>query len=135
MPPTCNQKPGFSLVWPSRRPAAIARAAPTWSDASAESKVCQSNLAISPEGDKRPTENNVVLCCLLFDQIVVVELPNDKVDAGISAGNLLRLLFISYKSCVFVVRMLFVKSDKSVAGYIARDTGAIACRVSISAEV
>lgn len=37
VPDVCSQYPGSSLVWPAARPLVKARAAPSWSDASAVS--------------------------------------------------------------------------------------------------
>lgn len=37
VPPVCSQYPGFAGVWPLARPAAMALAAPAWSEASAVS--------------------------------------------------------------------------------------------------
>lgn len=65
-----------------------------------------------------------MLRCLLFDQVITVEVAYHNFDTGVLGGDLLCLLLGSYESCVFVLRMLLVKRYEGIASDVASDTSA-----------
>lgn len=78
------------------------------------------------------TQHDVVLSCVLLDQIVAVEVSNHNLDGWVFACDLLGLVLGPHESRVFVVGVLPVKSHKGVSGDVASDSGAVVTVLSPS---
>ncbi|GAW26281.1 putative nucleoside-diphosphate-sugar epimerase [Rosellinia necatrix] len=120
-PPVCSQYPGRPVgACPAASPAAMARAAPSWSDASAASiavfggGVSPQALVIGPGG-------------LAAQQRGVVEGADDDADVRVRGADPGGAVLGSRERRVLELRVLARERVQRVAGDVPRDTGPSFC--------
>lgn len=108
----------------------IAFAAPSWSDASAASTRRQPS-DISLDDDQLPTQYYVCFGGLFLQDLRIVQATENDANGRVSLFHSVGFVLRAYQSCIFVVRMCFVKCIEGVSCDVASHSSAEDCQSSI----